>query len=277
MRKITRECLHCSNPVTGIPDKDNLGYYMYCLDCNASFDVDVVNLEDLRKYISKLTPDKFYDKHFQNCDIFVCYMFVDNELRDILDCFFDKQDDLTLSPFIKILFDIDYIFNETDDLAYVIELHLSEQIIRITDLMLNNTLKTLVQTMKKEFFESEKEIDNMEKGCYVTKFYITEPNLDDKFIGESHDYIISTDHPITVKETQDIIFQACEIERIYSGKIYVEKQVEKNGEYFDHDEWVCEVNMKTTDELTPYIDWLKCNSTPIYKIDRKKSTINVLD
>ena len=32
-------------------------------------------------------------------------MFVDNKLREILDIFFDGQDDLTLSPFIKILFD----------------------------------------------------------------------------------------------------------------------------------------------------------------------------
>ena len=42
MKKITRECLHCSNPITGIPDKDNMGYYMYCLDCDASFDVDLL-------------------------------------------------------------------------------------------------------------------------------------------------------------------------------------------------------------------------------------------
>lgn len=112
---------------------------------------------------------------------------------------------------------------------------------------------------------------------YTTKFYITEPDLNGKFRGESHDYILRTDHPITVKETQDVIFQACEIERIYSGEIYIEKQVEKDGEYFDHDEWVCEVDMKTTDKLTPYIDWLRCNSIPIYQINRKISTIHVLD
>lgn len=112
---------------------------------------------------------------------------------------------------------------------------------------------------------------------YTTTFYITEPDINGKFRGESHDYVIRTDHPITVKETQDIIFQACEIERIYSGEIYIEKEVTKDGEYFDHDEWVCEVDMKTTDKLTPYIDWLRCNAVPIYQINRKISTINVLD
>ena len=150
MKKNTRECLHCSNPVTGVPDKDNMGYYMYCLDCDPSFDVDVVNLEDLRKYVVKLTPEKFFDKYFENRDTFTCKMFVDNELREILDYFFDEQDDLTLSPFIKILFDEDYVFETTDDLAYVIELHLSDKIIRITDLMLNNTLKELVGFLRNQ-------------------------------------------------------------------------------------------------------------------------------
>ena len=115
------------------------------------------------------------------------------------------------------------------------------------------------------------------KDMYKTTFYITEPNLDGKFIGESHDYVIETETPITVKQTQDIIFQACEIERIYSGEIYIEKQVEKDGEYFDSDEWVCEVDMRVTKDLTPYIDWKRCKAYPIYSIDRKNSTINVLD
>ncbi len=148
MKKITRNCPCCSNSITDIPDKDNLGYYMYFLDCDTSFDVDVINLEDLRKYVSTLKPERFWDKYFENPDTFTCKMFVDNKLREILDVFFDGQDDLTLSPFIKILFDEDYVFETTDDLAYVIELHLSDKIVRITDLMLNNTLKHLVQDLR---------------------------------------------------------------------------------------------------------------------------------
>ena len=143
MKYITRECLHCSNLITDIPDKDNLGYYMYCMDCDATFDVDVVNLEDLRKYVHSITPDKIYNKHFQNKDTFVCYMFVDKELRDILDVFFDDDNEKHI-PFLKFLYDEDYVFDTTDDLAFVIELHLSKKIIRITDLMLNNTLKDLI-------------------------------------------------------------------------------------------------------------------------------------
>ena len=149
MKKITRTCPYCSNLITDTPDKDNLGYYMYCLDCDASFDVDVVDLNKLYNYTLNLTTDKFFDRYYENVDTFTCKMFVDNELREILDCFFDNQNDLTLSPFIKFLFDEDYVFNETDDLAYVIELHLSDKIVRITDLMLNNTLKNLIQQMKK--------------------------------------------------------------------------------------------------------------------------------
>lgn len=149
MKKIIRECPYCSKTIVDTPDKDNLGYYMYCLDCDSSFDVDVVDLEALRKYVLKLTSENFFDRYYENVDTFTCKMFVDNELRNILNVFFNYQDDLTLSPFIKILFDEDYVFEETDDLAYVIELHLSDKIIRITDLMLNNTLKQLVQDMRK--------------------------------------------------------------------------------------------------------------------------------
>ena len=149
MKKIIREWPYCSKTIVDTPDKDNLGYYMYCLDCNSSFDVDVVDLEALRKYVLKLTSENFFDRYYENVDTFTCKMFVDNELRNILNVFFDYQDNLTLSPFIKILFDEDYVFEETDDLAYVIELHLSDKIIRITDLMLNNTLKQLVQDMRK--------------------------------------------------------------------------------------------------------------------------------
>ena len=112
---------------------------------------------------------------------------------------------------------------------------------------------------------------------YTTTFYITEPDINGKFRGESHDYVIETETPITFKQTQDIIFLACEIERIYSGEIYIEKQVEKDGEYFDSDEWICVVDIKFTKDLTPYIDWKRCKAYPIYSIDRKNSCIRVID
>ena len=103
----------------------------------------------MRKYILKLTPEKFFDKYFQNPDTFVCCMWVDEELKNILDYFFEEYNK-SYTPFIKILYDEDYVFDTTDDLAYVIELHLSDKIVRITDLMLNNTLKELIGFLKNQ-------------------------------------------------------------------------------------------------------------------------------
>ena len=61
---------------------------------------------------------------------------------------FDNHDDTKYTPFIKFLYDEDYVFDETDDLAYVIELHLANEIVRISDLMLNNTLKDMIQYLR---------------------------------------------------------------------------------------------------------------------------------
>ena len=41
-----------------------------------------------------------------------------------------------------------YDRKELDDLAYVIELHLANKIVRISDLMLNNTLKDMIQYLR---------------------------------------------------------------------------------------------------------------------------------
>ena len=81
MKKITKTCPYCSNLITDTPDKDNLGYYMYCLDCDASFDVDVVDLNKLHNYTLTLTTDKFFNRYYENVDTFTCKMFVDMNIN----------------------------------------------------------------------------------------------------------------------------------------------------------------------------------------------------
>ena len=116
----------------------------------------------------------------------------------------------------------------------------------------------------------------MEFKNYVD-FY--EPLLSGEFGDtEPHEYLLESDHPITNKEFEDIIFQACEIERFSNGELYVDIIIEKDNEFYDHEEIFINVNLVYTDELSEYIVWDKCpNLPPIYKIDREKSTIEVLD
>lgn len=106
--------------------------------------------------------------------------------------------------------------------------------------------------------------------------YIYEPDMKGSFDNTApHKYLLESDRSITLREFRDILFQACEIERIYQGNIWVEISIEKNGVRFASNEYDLIVDMKLTQELTPYINWDMCpHIPPIYKIDRKKSTIN---
>ena len=95
---------------------------------------------------------------------------------------------------------------------------------------------------------------------------------------EPHEYLLESDHHITDKEIEDIIFQACEIERFSNGELCIELNVEKDDEFYNHEQIFIKVNLVHTDELSEYIVWDKCPTLPpIYKIDREKSTIEILD
>lgn len=121
------------------------------------------------------------------------------------------------------------------------------------------------------------------------KMYIDiyEPMLNGGFEDtQPHEYLWKSDHLITDEEFgkiknlifEDIIFQACEIERLSNGELCIEFNVEKNDEFYDHEQIFIKVNLIYTDELSEYIVWDKCpNLPPIYKIDREKSTIEILD
>ena len=68
------------------------------------------------------------------------------------------------------------------------------------------------------------------------------------------------------------------IERFSNGELCVDINVEKDGEFYNHDEIFIKVNLVHTDELSEYIVCDKCPTLqPIYKIDKEKSTIEVID
>lgn len=113
------------------------------------------------------------------------------------------------------------------------------------------------------------------KNNYITTFYFYEPSLDGSYNTEPHEYIVMGDEKATNEQFKDIIFQCCEIERIYKGKMFVEIQITKNGEYVDSDELEFKVNIELTKSLSEFIRWEKCpNLPPIYSVDKEKSRIN---
>lgn len=113
---------------------------------------------------------------------------------------------------------------------------------------------------------------------YKTDFFIYEKNLSGNYDSiEPHYYVLETEERPTGKNIEDIILQACEIERIPDQKILVDMTIDKDGEYVDHDEEVFEISIFRTNELSDYIDWEKCpNLPPIYKVDREKSKIELI-
>lgn len=120
--------------------------------------------------------------------------------------------------------------------------------------------------------------ENVNKNEIQNWIFITEPTICGDFAGEPHEYLFKSEHKITNDELKDVLFQACEIERIYKGEILVKIQVESQGIYCDSDECIFKVNMCLSHELSEYIDWSKCpNLPPIYKIDRDNSVLEFVE
>ena len=109
-------------------------------------------------------------------------------------------------------------------------------------------------------------------------FLIYEQNLNGDYKNvEPYEYVMETKTNITGEEINEIIFQACEIERIPDGMIMVDLTMEKDGEWYSHDEGEFEISIVRTDELSDYIDWEKCpKAPPIYKVDKEKSKLNII-
>lgn len=115
-----------------------------------------------------------------------------------------------------------------------------------------------------------------EKNKYVTMFAITEKNMYGKFIGESYLYRYIGDGKPSTEIFKDIIFQCCEIERIYDNELFVEVQTTYNGGYVDSDEYIVKVKISLTKNLSKYIKWEQCPSLPpIYQVNKEQSNIDI--
>ena len=113
---------------------------------------------------------------------------------------------------------------------------------------------------------------------YKTTFFIYERNLDGDYVNiEPYCYVLETEKHPEGTSINDIIFQACEIERIPDGTILIDATIEKDGEWINHDEAEFEIKIVRTKERSNYINWEKCpNLPPIYKVDKEKSKLNII-
>lgn len=116
----------------------------------------------------------------------------------------------------------------------------------------------------------------MTNEIFKTTFYISEPH-NGEYVLDPYIYVLNTNHKPTWDDICNIIYQACEIERI-KGRLYIDMIIEKDDEYHDKEEFEVETQIKLLEELSDYINWVVCKSLPpIYKIDKQKSTIKVID
>ena len=113
---------------------------------------------------------------------------------------------------------------------------------------------------------------------YKTTFFIYERNLNGDYVNiEPYCYVLETEKHPEGTSIDDIIFQACEIERIPDGIILIDLTIEKDGEWINHDEAEFEIKIVRTKERSNYINWEKCPKLPpIYKVDKEKSTLNII-
>lgn len=119
-------------------------------------------------------------------------------------------------------------------------------------------------------YEESGEIEMKDEYCVTLD--VTEQGLDGSYVGQPHTYKKCC---ASAEEAQrsfdDLLWECIEIEDIGNGRIFAEWSVEKNGEYFDHDEFELEIVVEHTDKPSRYfVD----NGNPIpMSVDRARSNL----
>ncbi len=121
--------------------------------------------------------------------------------------------------------------------------------------------------LKSENDESEEIYINDE---YTVTLDVTEQSLDGSYTSQPHTYMKSYPSDEAAKDgIKDLFWECIEIECISSGNVYVEISIEKNGEYYDHDETEFKVQVVHTDEPSRY--FLRTGSPVPMSVNRAQS------
>lgn len=111
---------------------------------------------------------------------------------------------------------------------------------------------------------------------FVGMFEFYEKNLNGDFDTEPSEYRKECDTEDEVKNYEDLLYQAIEIECFDNSEIYVVAEFTEDGEYLDRDEFVIKPHIVRIDEPSKYIKW--GDKTPhIFSIDRARSCIEFVE
>lgn len=75
-----------------------------------------------------------------------------------------------------------------------------------------------------------------------------------------------------IEYRMDLMWEAIEIEGFDDSELYVEFELEENGEYVDRDEYFVTLNIVRTEKPSKYINW-RGKEPHIFEVDREKSKI----
>lgn len=110
----------------------------------------------------------------------------------------------------------------------------------------------------------------MKNKRFKTTFYISKPNIYGDYVLDPYDYVLNTNNKPIWGDICNVIYQACENNKIYKGNLYIEVIIEKDDEYHDREEFEVEIQMKLLEELSD-------KGKNIYKIDKNTSIIKIID
>lgn len=104
-------------------------------------------------------------------------------------------------------------------------------------------------------------------------FEFYEKNIAGKFNNEPSVYVATGNRKEDIN-TEDILWQAVEIERFDESEVLVVVEFEEEGVYLDRDESLMTASIVRTDEPSGWIQWGDKMPT-IFKIDRERSKITL--
>jgi hypothetical protein len=104
-------------------------------------------------------------------------------------------------------------------------------------------------------------------------FEFYEKNIVGKFNDEPSVYVATGNRKEDIN-TEDILWQAMEIERFDESEVLVVVEFEEDGVYLDRDEGLMTASIVRTDEPSGWVQWGDKKPT-IFKIDRKRSKITL--
>lgn len=111
-----------------------------------------------------------------------------------------------------------------------------------------------------------------ENKGYVARFFFCEEDAAGGFDTEPVEYRKSAESEESLKDYEDLVFQAIEIEGYDRSEVLVTATFTKDGEYLDSENFILRVNAVRTEEPSRFVEWGD-KKPHIFTVDRKRSRL----